>query len=131
VSDVTAVAAIFTGAIGVGGTIVGGPVLRLLRWADWKTSFKDAFNVSCAAGLLATAYWHLATRVEAFGLPKIIHTGRYDRAVWLSMSVAVLSVMGGYVTLRRHGVARSIISALLVIVAFVLFGFLTIIYWKG
>jgi hypothetical protein len=121
VSDVTAAAAIFTGAIGVGGTLVGGPILRALRWADWKTSFKDAANVSCGAGLLAAAYFHLAMRVDAWSPLRFIY-GRGERSAWGATAVAVLCVMVGYAMLRRHGVLRSILSALLVIIAFVALG---------
>lgn len=121
-SDLGAMA-VFSGVIGVGGTLVGGPVLRLVRWADWKTSFQDAIHVSVCCALLTISYFHLATRVEAFRANTMLSElgvyGASDRAGWVTVAVAALSLIAGYALLRRHDFARSVFSALFVIGAFV------------
>jgi hypothetical protein len=49
----------------IGGTLLAAPLLRLLGWADTKTSFKDALNVQLAAAPLLGAFaWRVRTYSE-------------------------------------------------------------------
>ena len=123
-------AEIVTGVIGVGGTVVGGPVLRLARWSDWKTSFLDALNVSAGTALLVMAYLHLALRVDAVILPRMGQLGRGDRVAYSTLAFTVFAVIVGFSLLRRHRLLRSTLTAMLVMIAVAVCVFFYILYVK-
>ena len=128
-TNATTATEIISGVIGVGGAIVGGPVLRLVRWSDWKTSFLDALNVSLGSALVVAAYLHLALRFEAARLP-FSHVDRSDRILYSTLTVTMVALVAGFALLRRHRLLRSTLTALLVMFAIVCAGVLFLFSFK-
>jgi hypothetical protein len=99
------VIAMVCGAIVVFGTLTGGPLLRLFRWADLKTSAVDALNAQLLAAPLLAIFIHYALQRPSPALRVFSHN---DVAGVAGMSfVYCIAFAVALLLLRRHRAARS------------------------
>ena len=98
------------------GTLLAAPLLRLLGWADTRTSFKDALNVQLAAAPLLGAYiW----RIQNYDKYRNLFVGlisntnaRHFTTLGVILSVIMLL---GYRLLARQSPLRTVGTTLVVI----------------